>query len=66
METITSELAVDPTEVDWRQERREKSIAEVLQSEDAILINYSDDEIVDDKQDVKKLTASEALDSLDV
>ena len=49
METITSEPAVDPTEVDWRQECREKSIAGVLQSEDAVLINDSDDEIVDDK-----------------
>ena len=38
METITSELAVDPTHVDWRQECQEKSIAEVLQSKDTVLI----------------------------
>ena len=62
METITSEPAVDPAQVDWRQECREKRIAEVLQSEDAVLINDSDDEIVDD---VTNMTASEALDSLD-
>ena len=30
MEIITSEPAVDPTHVDWRQEYREKGIAEVL------------------------------------
>ena len=65
VETITSELAVDPTHVDWRQECREKNIAEVLQSEDNILIYDSDDEIPDDEQDVRKVTASEAFDSLD-
>ena len=63
METITSEPAVDPTHVGWRQEYREKSIAEFLQSEDTVLINDSDDEIADE-QDVRKVTASEALDSL--
>ena len=65
METMTSEPAVDPTHVDWRQECREKSIAEVLQSEDAVLINDSGNKIADDEQDVRKMTASEALDSLD-
>ena len=49
METIISEPAVDPAELFSRQECREKSIAEVLQSEDAVLINDSDDETVDDK-----------------
>ena len=62
MEIIRSEPAVDPTNVDWRQECRKKSIAEVLQSEDAVLINDSDDKIADD---VTKVTASEVLDSLD-
>ena len=32
-ETSTSEQAVDPTHVDWRQECREKSMTEVFQSE---------------------------------
>ena len=64
LEAITSEPAVDPRHVDWRQECREKSIAEVLQSEDTVLINDSDDEIADDEQNVKKVTTSEALDSL--
>ena len=48
METITQEPAVDPTHVDRRQECREKSITGVLQSEDAVLINDSDDEIAAD------------------
>ena len=53
-------------QVDWRQECREKSIAEALESEDTVLINDSDDEIAFDEQDVRKVTASDALDSLDV
>ena len=64
-ETITSEPAVDPTYVDWRQECREKSITEVLQSEFTVLKNDSDDETADDEQDVRKVMASEALDGLD-
>ena len=47
-ETFTSEPAVDPTHVDWRQECREKSMAEVLQSEDTVLIKNSVDEFADD------------------
>ena len=31
-EAITSEPAADPTHIDWGQECREKSIAQVLQS----------------------------------
>ena len=65
VETITSESAVDPIHVDWRQECREKSIAEVLQSKDTVLIKDSNDKITDDEQDVRKVTGSEALDSLD-
>ena len=45
-----------------------KSIAEVLQPEDTVLINGSDDEIDDDEQDsyiTRIVTESEALDSLD-
>ena len=37
-----------------------------MQSEDTVLINDSNDEFADDEQDVKIVTASEALDSLDV
>ena len=65
VETITSESAVDPIHADWRQECREKSIAEVLQSKDTVLIKDSNDKITDDEQDVRKVTGSEALDSLD-
>ena len=36
-----------------------------MQSEDTILINDSDGEIVDDEQDIRKMMASAALDSLD-
>ena len=63
-ETVTSEPAVDTTHFDWWQKCREKSIAEVLQSKDIVLINDSDDEIADDEQDVRKTTASETLDSV--
>ena len=41
MEIITSEQVVDLTNVNWRQECREKSIAEVLQSEDTVLKAHS-------------------------
>ena len=61
VETITSVPVVDSTHVDRRQECREESIAEVLQSEDAVLINDLDDEIADN---VTKVTTSETLDSL--
>ena len=54
MDTITSASA----QVDRRQECREKSIAEVLQSEDAVLINDSDNEITDN---VTKVMESETL-----
>ena len=37
-----------------------------MQAEAAVLINDSGDEIPDDEQDIRKVTASEALDSLDV
>ena len=60
-ETIRSGTAVDSTHV----ECREQSIADVLQSEDIVLINESDEEIADGEQDVRNVTASEALDSLD-
>ena len=63
-ETLTSEPAFDPTHLDWWQECREKSIAEVLQSENTVLSNNSDNKIADDEQDVRKMTASETLDSL--
>ena len=39
METITSEAAVNLTHIDQRQKCREKIIKEVLQSEDAVLVN---------------------------
>ena len=41
------------------------AVFRAFQSEDAVLINDSDDKIADYKQDVRKTTAFEALDSLD-
>ena len=38
----------------------------VLQSADTVLINDSGDEIADDKQEVRKVTASNALESLEI
>ena len=64
-ETITSEPAVDLTHVDWRQECCEKSVADDFQSEDIVLIYDFDHEIANDEQEVRNLTTSEALDSLD-
>ena len=49
-ETVTLEPAVDPIHVDCRQKCHEKSIAEVLQSEDTVLINDLDDGITDDQK----------------
>ena len=65
VQAIRSEPAVDVTHVDGRQECREKTIAEVFQSKDTILINNSDDEIAGDVQGVRKMRTSEALDRLD-
>ena len=62
MEIITSAPAVGSTHVDPQQECREESISEVLQPEDAVLINDLDDEIADN---VRKVTPCEILDSLD-
>ena len=36
-----------------------------MQSEDTVEINGSDDKIADNEQDVRKMTASKTLDSLD-
>ena len=38
---------------------------EVLQSEDTVSVNGSNDEITNDEQDGRKVTISEALDNLD-
>ena len=65
MDAVTSEPAVDSTHVDWRQKCRAKSIAELLQSEDTVLINDLDNEISDDEPDIRKVMASEALDRMD-
>ena len=42
-----------------------RNVVEVLQSNDTVLINDSDDKIADDGQDVRRIAASESLDSLD-
>ena len=43
----------------------ETTTSEMLQLQDTVLISYLDDKIAKDEQDVRKVTASEALDSLD-
>ena len=63
---ISTLMARHVAHVDWRQECRKKNVVEILQSKDTVLINDSDDEIDDDdEQDVRIVTASEALNSLD-
>ena len=63
-ETVTSEPVVDPTQIDWQQRYKEKSIAEVLRSEGTFLINESDDKIADDEQFARRVKAPETLASL--
>ena len=65
-ETVTSEPAVNTQNVGWRQESRERTIADVIHLEDvASSVNEPGDEA--DEADGGKitLTASEALESFD-
>ena len=65
-ETVTSEPAVNTQNVDWRQESRERSIAEVIHLEDvASSVNESGDEADEPDEGKITLTVSEALESLD-
>ena len=59
---ISASCWFNTRKLDWQQECREQSIAEVLQSEDALLINDSDGEITDN---VTNVTASETFDIMD-
>ena len=61
---LTLRNSTEAIHVDWRQECREKSIAE--ESEDTVLINDLEDKTADHEQDVRKMTASEDLGSLNV
>ena len=63
---VTSEPAVNTQNVDWRQESREISIAEVIYLEDvASSVNESSDEAGEPDKGKITLTVSEALESLD-
>ena len=65
-ETITSEPVVNTQYVDWRQESREKSIAQVIHLEDvALSVNESGDEADEADEGKITLTVSVALQSLD-
>ena len=64
-ETVTPEPAVNTQNVDWRQESRERSIAEVIHLEDvASSVNESGDEADEPDEGKITLTVSEALESL--
>ena len=65
-ETVTSEPAVNTQNVDWRQESRERSIAEVIHLEDvASSVKESGDEADEPDEGKIILTVSETLESLD-
>ena len=57
-------MLIQHTQIDNKNAEK-KSLAKVLQSKDTVLINDLDDEIINDEQYVRKVTASEVLDSLD-
>ena len=57
-------MLIQHTQIDNKTAEK-KSLAKVLQSKDTVLINDLDDEIINDEQYVRKVTASEVLDSLD-
>ena len=67
-EVVTSLSAIDPLVVDWRQEPRNKSIAEVMERSDPAIeeANQSEEEteIVTDEDEIRKITAAEALNPL--
>ena len=65
-ETVTSEPAANTQNIDWRQESRERSIAEVIHLEDvASSVNESGDEADEPEEGEITLAVSEALESLD-
>ena len=64
-ETVMSELAVNTQNVEWRQEYRERTIAEVIHVEDvASSVNESGDEADEPDEGKITLTVSETLDSV--
>ena len=69
IEVVTSLLAIDMLMVDWRQETRNKSIAEVMETSDAAAEeakqSKEEPEIVTDEDKNCKITAAETLKKLD-
>ena len=69
IEVVTSLLAIDMLMVDWRQETRNKSIAEVMETSDAAAEeakqSKEEPEIVTDEDKNSKITAAETLKKLD-
>ena len=68
IEVVTSLPAIDPLMVDWRQETRNKSIAEVMETSDAAAdeANQFEEEpaLVTDEDENRKIIAVEALKKL--
>ena len=68
IEVVTSLPAIDPLMVDWRQETRNKSIAEVMETSDAAAdeANQFEEEpaLVTDEDENRKIIAAEALKKL--
>ena len=69
IEIVTSLLAIDMLMVDWKQETRNKSIAEVMETSDAAAEeakqSKEEPEIVTDEDKNSKITAAETLKKLD-
>ena len=68
IEVITSLPAIDPLMVDWRQETRNKSIAEVMETSDAAAEEANqfkeEPDLVTDEDKNRNITAAEALNIL--
>ena len=69
IEVVTSLPTIDPLIVDWRQETRNKSIAEIMETSDAAAeeANQSEEEpkIITDEDENRRITATVALKKLD-
>ena len=64
IEVVTSILAIDLLMVDWREETRNKSIAEFMEMSDAA-VEEEELEMVTDGDENRKIAGAEALKKLD-
>ena len=65
METITSKPAVDPTHLGWQQEFHERALQSSCNLK-IVFQSLTPTKKIANDQDVRKVTVSKALDSLDV